>query len=135
MSANTVYKYRQELGLRAVLAVQSPYTSKGNKEHPVHSYKLKGIEIIRANQVWSTDITYIRIKGGFVYMAAIIDWYSKAVLSYRISNTMDVDLVVSVLSEALSLYGKQRYLIQTKEANTPPVFIQIPSNEMVSLYL
>ena len=70
--ANTVHKYRQELGLRAVLAVKSLYTSKGNKEHPVHSYKLKGIEIIRANQVWSTDITYIRIKSGFVYMAAII---------------------------------------------------------------
>ena len=106
VSANTVHKYRQELGLRAVLAVKSLYTSKGNKEHPVHSYKLKGIEIIRANQVWSTDITYIRIKGGFVYMAAIIDWYSKAVLSYRISNTMDADLVMSVLNEALSLYGK-----------------------------
>ena len=106
VSANTVHKYRQELGLRAVLAVKSLYTSKGNKEHPVHSYKLKGIEIIRANQVWSTDITYIRIKGGFVYMAAIIDWYSKAVLSYRISNTMDTDLVMSVLNEALSLYGK-----------------------------
>jgi putative transposase len=106
VSPNTVHKYRKELGLRAVLAVKAPYTSKGNKQHPIHSYKLKDIEITRANQVWSTDITYIRIKGGFVYMAAIIDWYSKAVLSYRISNTMDTDLVMSVLNEALSLYGK-----------------------------
>jgi putative transposase len=106
VSPNTVHKYRKELGLRAVLAVKAPYTSKGNKEHPIYSYKLKDVEITRANQVWSTDITYIRIKGGFVYMAAIIDWYSKAVLSYRISNTMDTDLVMSVLNEALSLYGK-----------------------------
>ena len=106
VSPNTVQKYRKELGLRAVLAVRAPYTSKGNKQHPIYSYKLKGLDITRANQVWSTDITYIRIKGGFVYMAAIIDWYSKAVLSYRISNTMDTDLVMSVLNEALSLYGK-----------------------------
>lgn len=106
VSPNTVHKYRKELGLRAVLAVRAPNTSLGNKQHPIYSYKLKGLDITRANQVWSTDITYIRIKGGFVYLAAIIDWYSKAVLSYRISNTMDTDLVMSVLNEALSLYGK-----------------------------
>jgi len=106
VSPNTVQKYRKELGLRAVLAVRTPNTSLGNKQHPIYSYKLKGLDITRANQVWSTDITYIRIKGGFVYMAAIIDWYSKSVLSYRISNTMDTDLVMSVLNEALSLYGK-----------------------------
>ena len=63
VSPNTVQKYRKELGLRAVLAVRAPYTTKGHKEHPIYSYKLKGLEITRANQVWSTDITYIRIKG------------------------------------------------------------------------
>jgi putative transposase len=94
------------LGLRAVLAVKAPYTTKRDKEHAIYAYKLKDVEITRANQVWSTDITYIRIKGGFVYLAAIIDWYSKAVLSWRISNTMDSDLVMSVLHEALSLYPK-----------------------------
>jgi putative transposase len=71
VSANTVLKYRQELGLKAVLAVRAPNTSLANKEHPIYSYKLKDIEITRANQVWSTDITYIKIKGGFVYLAAI----------------------------------------------------------------
>ena len=106
VSVNTVQKYRKELGLRAVLAVRAPNTSWANKQHPKHSYKLRGLNIIRSNQVWSTDITYIKIKGGMVYMAAIIDWYSKAVLSYKISNTMDSDLVMSVLNEALSLYGK-----------------------------
>lgn len=105
VSVNTVHKYRQALGLKAILAVRVPNTSLVNKQHPIHSYKLRGVEIIKANQVWSTDITYIRIKGGFVYLAAIIDWYSKAVLSWRISNTMDTDLVMSVLNEALSIYG------------------------------
>jgi len=107
-----------------------PNTSWANKQHPKYSYKLKGVDIIRANQVWSTDITYIKIKGenrlikancfafiGLkpkalcfsiavgVYMAAIIDWYSKAILSWKISNTMDTDLVMGVLNEALSKYG------------------------------
>ena len=56
------------------------------------------------NHVWSTDITYIKIAGGMAYMAAIIDWHSKAVLSHRISNTMDVQLVMSVLNDALAKY-------------------------------
>lgn len=106
ISVNTVQKYRQEMGLKPILAVRRPNTSKSNKQHHKYSYKLKGLDITRANQVWSTDITYIKIKGGMVYMAAIIDWYSKAVLSYKISNVMDTDLVMSVLNEALSLYGK-----------------------------
>ena len=103
---NTVRTYRQELGLRAILAVRAPNTSWANIQHPKHAYKLRGLDIVRANQVWSTDITYIKIKGGMVYMAAIIDWYSKAILSWRISNTMDTDLVMGVLNEALSFYGK-----------------------------
>lgn len=106
VSPNTVLTYRQQLGLKAVLAVRAPYTSAKAREHPIHAYKLKDVEITHANQVWSTDITYIRIKGGFVYLAAIIDWYSKAVLSWRISNTMDTDLVMSVLEDALRLYGQ-----------------------------
>ena len=106
VSPNTVLAYRKELGFQAVLAVRPPNTSWADKQHPKHSYKLRGLDIVRANQVWSTDITYIKIKGGMVYMAAIIDWYSKAVLSWRISNTMDTDLVMGVLNEALSLYGK-----------------------------
>jgi putative transposase len=103
---NTVREYRKQLGLKAVLAVRAPNTSWADKQHPKYSYKLKGIDIVRANQVWSTDITYIKIKGGMVYMAAIIDWHSKAILSWRISNTMDTDLVMGVLNEALSKYGK-----------------------------
>jgi putative transposase len=106
VSPNTILEYRKELGLKAVLAVKAPNTSLANKQHPKYSYKLNGLEITRANQVWSTDITYIKIKGGMVYMAAIIDWYSKAVLSWKISNTMDTDLVMGVLNEALSKYGK-----------------------------
>ena len=105
VSVNTVQKYRQEMGLRAVLAVRSPNLSEPCKEQVKYSYKLRGVNICRVNQVWSTDITYIKLKGGMVYLAAIIDWHSKAVLSWRISNTMDSSLVMSVLHEALDCFG------------------------------
>jgi putative transposase len=105
ISLNTVSKYRKEMGLTAVLAVRPHSSTISDGSHIKYPYKLEGLEIIRANQVWSTDITYIKLHGGMVYLAAIIDWYSKAVLSYRIANTMDVDLVTSVLDEALLSYG------------------------------
>jgi len=105
VSLNSVSKYRKELGLRAILAVKPISTTMSDKQHPKHSYKLKGIDINRANQVWSTDITYIKINGGMVYMAAVIDWYSKAILSWEISNCMDTDLVMGVLNKALKNHG------------------------------
>ena len=105
VSLNSVSKYRRELGLKAVLAVKPISTTMADKQHPKYSYKLRGVDINRANQVWSTDITYIKINGGMVYLSAVIDWYSKAVLSWEISNCMDTDLVMSVLNKALTSYG------------------------------
>ena len=87
---NNVATYRKELGLKAVLAVKQVSLTQPNKAHKKYSYKLRGLDISHANQVWSTDITYIKIKGGMVYLAAVIDWHSKAVLSHKISNTMYV---------------------------------------------
>jgi len=104
VSLNTVARYRQELGLKAVLAVKQVNTTIPIKEHKKYTYKLRGLNISHANHVWSTDITYIKIAGGMVYMAAIIDWHSKAVLSHKISNTMDTQLVMSVLNDALDKY-------------------------------
>jgi len=104
VSLNTVARYRQELGLKAVLAVKQVNTTIPIKEHKKYTYKLRELNISHANHVWSTDITYIKIAGGMVYMAAIIDWHSKAVLSHRISNTMDAQLVMSVLNDALEKY-------------------------------
>ncbi|MBA5249274.1 MAG: IS3 family transposase [Gammaproteobacteria bacterium] len=110
VSLNTVARYRQELGLKAVLAVKQVNTTIPIKAHkkysysvqcPLEGYKLRGLSINQANQVWSTDITYIKIAGGMVYMAAIIDWHSKAVLAHAISNTMDSQLVMKVLNDAL----------------------------------
>ena len=105
ISENTVHKYRKVLGIKAILAVKQPNLSLGNKEHAIYSYKLRGVSISYSNQVWSTDITYIKTASGTVYLAAIIDWYSKAVLSWEISNTMDSSLVMRVLDDAIDRFG------------------------------
>lgn len=105
ISENTVHKYRQELGIKAILAVKKPNLSLGNKEHAIYSYQLRDVEISHSNQVWSTDITYIKTASGTVYLAAIIDWHSKAVLSWNISNTMDSSLVMRVLDDAIDKFG------------------------------
>ncbi len=100
---NTVRYYMQDLGITAIYP--KPRTTQRNQEHKIYSYKLRKLKIERPNQVWSVDITYIKIKGGTVYLAAVIDWYSKALLSYSISTTMDVSLVTDTLEEALNKYG------------------------------
>jgi len=69
---------------------------------------LTNILIATPNEVWSGDITYIRINGGFMYLAAVIDWHTKAILSYKISNSMDVTLATDVLEEALAKYPKPK---------------------------
>jgi len=83
-----------------------PNTSRPHPLHKVYPYLLRGVSVVRPNQVWSTDITYIRLSHGFSYLVAIIDWYSRRVLSWRISNTMDAVFCVDCLEEALRIHGK-----------------------------
>lgn len=78
-------------------------TSRKHPEHKVYPYLLRGVKINRPNQVWSTDITYIRLARGFVYLVAVLDWYSRFVLAWRLSNTLDTYFCVEALEEALSI--------------------------------
>ena len=94
----------KQLGLYAIYP--KPKLSKRNLDHKVYPYLLKDFKIEYINQVWSTDITYIRLNGAFVYLTAIIDIYSRKVLSWRLSNTMDVSFCIDVLNEAICKYGK-----------------------------
>ena len=82
-----------------------PNTSRPHPEHKIYPYLLRGLAVVRPNQVWSTDITYIRLDRGFVYLSAIIDWYSRKVLAWRLSNTLDSSFCVECLEQALQLYG------------------------------
>ncbi len=82
-----------------------PNLSKRHPEHRIYPYLLKGLNIIRANQVWCTDITYIPLVKGFCYLVAVMDWYSRYVLSWRVSNTLEADFCVESVAEAFD-YGR-----------------------------
>ena len=98
-----VQRLMQTLGLAGM--APGPNTSKPHPQYKTYPYLLRGVDIIRPNQVWSTDITYIRLPRGFVYLVAIIDWYSRKVLAWRLSNTMDAGFCVDCLEEAIKAYG------------------------------
>jgi putative transposase len=98
-----VQRLMRILGLVAM--APAPNTSKKNLQHKIYPYLLRGMDIIRPNQVWSSDITYIRLTHGFVYLVVIIDWYSRKVLSWRLSNVIDAEFCVDCLNDALLNYG------------------------------
>ena len=87
------------MGLKAIY--RRPRTSKPTTGHRVYPYLLRGLEVSRPNQVWAADITYIPMARGFLYLVAIMDWYSRYVVSWRLSNTLDLDFCVEALEEAL----------------------------------
>ena len=109
-----VLKYMGIIGIEAIYPHKKKSTSTKDGQHEIYSYLLeqywtksgraKTVHVPYVNAVWSGDITYIRTNGGFMYMAAIIDWHSKAILSYKLSNSMDSTLVTAVLNDALEKY-------------------------------
>jgi putative transposase len=98
-----VQRFMRQMGIRALYP--KPRTSKPGKGHKIYPYLLRDLVIDRPNQVWATDISYIPMAKGFVYLVAVIDWYSRKVLSWRLSNSMDTDFCVDALEEALGRYG------------------------------
>jgi putative transposase len=113
-----VLKYMKTLGIQAIYPQKKKLTSIKHPEHKIYDYLLKPywtrtgrsktVYVPTPNEVWSGDITYIRTNGGFMYLAAVIDWHSKAILAYKISNSMDATLATDVLQEALSKYPKPK---------------------------
>ena len=92
---------------------------RGGKKHPEHRiypYLLRKLAITRPNQVWCSDITYIPVKRGFLYLVAIMDWATRKVLSWRLSNTLDASFCVEALEEAIAKYGKPA-IMNTDQAN------------------
>jgi putative transposase len=96
---NRVRRLMRLMGIQAIYP--KPKLSQQGEGHRVYPYLLKGVEVTRVNQVWSTDITYIRMAGGFVYLVAVMDWYSRYVLSWGLSVTMELDFCVETLKRAL----------------------------------
>lgn len=102
------------MGIEAIYPHKKQLTSVKDNQHQIYSYLLdqywtkfgttKEVHVVHVNEVWSGDIIFVRTNGGFMYLAAIIDWHSKAILSYKLSNSMDVTLVTDVLKDALNKY-------------------------------
>jgi len=115
----------RRMGIQALY--RKPNTSKKQPGHKIYPYLLRGVKIDRANQVWATDITYIPMAHGWVYMCAIVDWASRRVLAHRVSITMDAAFCVEALEEALSRYGQPEIFNSdqgsqfTSEAFTAPL--------------
>lgn len=115
----------RKMGLQAI--TPGPHTSKPHPDHFVYPYLLRNMEIEHVNQVWSTDITYIPMRRGFMYLTAVIDWRSRYVLAWEISNTMESSFCISALNQALNV-------------GTPEIFntdqgAQFTSNEFTSVLL
>jgi putative transposase len=98
-----VQRLMRELGIEALYP--KPRLSKANLAHQVYPYLLRDLTIEAANQVWCTDITYLPVLRGHFYLVAIMDWYSRKILSWRISNTLDIDFCIEALQEAFDRFG------------------------------
>lgn len=98
-----VQRLMRVMGLEGM--APGPHTSRPHPEHPVFPYLLKGVDIVRPDMVWAADITYVPLAHGWAYLVAIIDWYSRAVLAWRLSNTLATDFRVDALQEALRHHG------------------------------
>lgn len=99
-----VQRLMRSMGLAGM--APGPNTSRAHPRNRIYPYLLRGVPVTRPNQVWSTDITYIRLARGFAYLVAVIDWYSRKVLSWRVSNSMDASFCVDCLEDALREHGR-----------------------------
>ncbi len=92
------------MGVEAIY--RKPNTSKKHPKHPIYPYLLRDVTVSRSNHVWAADITYIPMKRGFVYLFAVVDWASRRILSWRLSNTLTTDFCIEAVQEAINKYGK-----------------------------
>lgn len=124
--------YYKVMGLRAI--APGPHTSKRHKDHAVYPYLLRNLDIIQPMQVWATDITYIPLPEGFMYLTAVIDLYSRYVLNWSISNTMEAIWCQQMMEQAVNKYGKPQ-LINTDQGSqyTSDVFSQYVLGQGIKL--
>lgn len=132
VNVKRVQRLMQVMGLQAM--VPGPHTSTRHPKHPIYPYLLGGIDVVSPNQVWATDITYIPLEHGWGYLIAVIDWHSRAVLSWRLSNTMTVDFCVEALEEALRHHGTPE-MFNTDQGSqfTSPEFTGVLKREGITI--
>ena len=121
----------QVMGIQAIYP--KPNTSKPGEGHKIYPYLLRGLKVDRPNQVWSCDITYIPLSGGFAYLIAVIDWYSRYVLSWRLSNTMTTDFCIDALEAALRLGKPGIFNTDQGSQFTSSDFVKILLDQKISV--
>ncbi len=109
-----VQRLMRKMGIQSI--APKPNTSKAHPKNKVYPYLLRNFDVTRSNHVWCTDITYIPLEGGFVYLTAVMDWHSRYVLSWELSVTMDTEFCVSALERALRCYGTP-YIFNTDQGS------------------
>ena len=112
-----VQRLMRLMGIEAIYP--KPNTSRPHPEHKIYPYLLRDLTIDRPNQVWATDITYVPMARGFMYLVAIMDWHSRKILSWRISNTLDADFCVDAFEEALDAMERRKFSIPIKGHSLP----------------
>jgi putative transposase len=119
-----VRRLMQLMGIQAIHP--GPKTSQPHPQHKIYPYLLRNLSIDRADQVWASDITYLPMENGFIYLTVIMDWYSRKVLSWRLSNSLDSSFCVDALEEAIHRYGKPE-IFNTDQGSqyTSDVFIEV----------
>jgi putative transposase len=117
-----IARLMRKMGIKAIYP--EPKTSVANPEHRIYPYLLRGVLIQRVNQVWSCDITYVRLQGGFLYLMAVMDWHSRYVLSWRLSNTMEVGFCVEALESALLIASPEIFNSDQGSQFTSKVFTE-----------
>ncbi len=122
----------RRMGIEALY--RHPRTTKPEPGHKVYPYLLRGVEITRPNQVWAMDITYIPMERGFVYLAVVLDWFSRRVLSWRVSITMEAAFCVETLEDALARHGKPE-IFNTDQGSqfTGAAFTSVLSNHGIAI--
>jgi putative transposase len=120
------------MGLQTIFPKKN--LSKRNQKHKIYPYLLKNLQIVRSNQVWQTDITYIPLERGFMYMVAIIDVFSRKVLNWSISNTMNVEWCQQVYEDAIKQYGSPE-IINTDQGSqfTSPIFTKVSLDREIKI--
>ena len=127
-----VQRLMRIMGITALPAKHA--TSRPHPTHPVYPYLLRGLVINRPNQVWCADITYVLMARGFGYLVAIMDWYSRKVLSWRLSNTLGVDPCVEALQDALQTYGTPEIINSDQDSQfTTPGFTGVLQAHQIAI--
>ena len=122
-----------KMGIMAIYPKAKRCLSQPNKQHKVYPYLLRGLPITKPNQVWSTDITYIKLEHGFCYLTAIIDWHSRYVISWELSNTLDMDFCVRALERAYATATPEIFNSDQGSHFTSPKFTAVSKSQGVKI--